>query len=385
MLPHQPADALFVDGGGAEGVDQHRDRVGDPDGVGQLHLHPVGEAGGHAVLRHVASHVAGGTVDLRGVLAREGPAAVGGRAAVGVDDDLPAGHTGVAVRPAHHEPPGRVDVDAGLLVEERRGDDRLHDVGQHVFPDAVVADPVAVLAGHHHGIDPHRRVAVVLHRHLRLAVGPQVVDLAFAARPRQPPAQVVGQRYRQRHQRFGLAARIAEHQALVAGPPRVDPHRDVRRLPVDGRQHGAGVGVEPELGAGVPHLADGAPHDVREIGRPVAGDLAGDDHQPRRQQRLAGDAAGRVLGQHRVHDGVRHLIGDLVRVALGDRFRREEILPGPAHSGVLLAVWMIAGVRRRRPPDGGCGRRSPPALKCPRSASGPTVPCGRPLRASEDC
>ena len=53
----------------------------------------------------------------------------------------------------------------------------------------------------------------------------------------------------------------------------------------------------------------------------VGRDLAGDDDEARRDQRLAGDAPLGVVGEDGVEDGVRDLVGDLVRVALGDRLR----------------------------------------------------------------
>ena len=88
-----------------------RDRVRDADRVGDLHLAAVGEPGRDDVLGHVAGRVGGRAVDLRRILARERAAAVTGRAAVGVDDDLAAGQAGVAHRAADHELAGRVDVD----------------------------------------------------------------------------------------------------------------------------------------------------------------------------------------------------------------------------------------------------------------------------------
>src|SRR4029450_14099579 len=42
--------------------------------------------------------------------------------------------------------------------------------------------------------------------------------------------------------------------------------------------------------------------------------------------RLAGAPAARVVGQHRVEHGIRDLVGDLVRMALGDRLRGEQKL-----------------------------------------------------------
>ena len=101
-------------------IDQHAHRLGNADGVGQLHFAAVGQSGGHDVLGDVPGHVGRAAVDLGGVLAAEGPAAVPGPAAVGVDDDLPPGQAAVAVRAAHHEPAGGVDVVGDLAVAQAR-------------------------------------------------------------------------------------------------------------------------------------------------------------------------------------------------------------------------------------------------------------------------
>ena len=53
-------------------------------------------------------------------------------------------------------------------------------------------------------------------------------------------------------------------------------------------------------------------------------DLAGDDAQARREQRLARDAPPGVLGEHGVEHGVGDLVGDLVGVPLGDGLGRED-------------------------------------------------------------
>jgi hypothetical protein len=90
-------------------VDVDRHRLGHADGVGELDGAAVGEAGGDDVLGEVARRIGGRAVDLGRVLAREGAAAVRGRAAVGVDDDLAAGEAGVAVGPPMTKLAGRVD------------------------------------------------------------------------------------------------------------------------------------------------------------------------------------------------------------------------------------------------------------------------------------
>ena len=85
-------------------------------------MRALGETGRDDVLGDVARHVAGGAVDLRGILAGERAAAVRRGAAVGVDDDLAAGDAGVAVRAADHEAAGRIDVDLRVLVHHLGGD-----------------------------------------------------------------------------------------------------------------------------------------------------------------------------------------------------------------------------------------------------------------------
>ena len=136
-------------------------------------------------------------------------------------------------------------------------------------------------------------VAVVFDGDLRLAVGPEVVEDAVAPRARQPLHELVREHDRQRHQLVGLGAGVAEHQPLVAGAARVDALRDVGRLLVDRRQHGAGLGVEAELRARVADVLDRLADDLRKVDVAGRGDLAGDDGEAGRDQRFAGDAADR--------------------------------------------------------------------------------------------
>ncbi len=94
-------------------IHHHGNRLGHADRVGQLHFAARRQAGRHDVLRNVARHVAGRAVHLRRILARERAAAVPAHAAVGVDDDLAARETGVAVRSADDESAGGIDVILG--------------------------------------------------------------------------------------------------------------------------------------------------------------------------------------------------------------------------------------------------------------------------------
>src|SRR5262249_59530944 len=57
-----------------------------------------------------------------------------------------------------------------------------------------------------------------------------------------------------------------------------------------------------------------------------------DDGEGRRDQRFAGDAADRVLGEDRVENGIGNLIGDFVRMSFGDRLGREKMPAPTAHA-----------------------------------------------------
>ena len=139
---------------------------------------------------------------------------------------------------------------------------------------------------------------------------------------------------RKRHQLRGLVRRVAEHDPLVARADPierivvpgvvlhlegvVDPLGDVGRLLVERDDHCARLGVEAVLGAGVADLGDPVANEPGDVDVCRGGDLARDDDEAGRHQRLARDAPVGVVGQDGVEDRVRDLVGDLVRVAFGD-------------------------------------------------------------------
>ena len=296
-------DLVFGDLAGAEGVDHQRGRLGDADGVAHLHQALVGQARGDDVLRHIASGIGGRTVDLGRVLAGECAAAVRGRAAVGVDDDLAAGQAGVAHRPADHETPGRVDQIARVGGEHGLRQHRLDDLLDHRLGQHGVRDFRVMLGREHDGVDGMRLAVDVADRHLRLGVRAQPRQAAVLAQLGLALGQAVREMDRHRHQHGGFVAGIAEHQPLVAGAL-VEEHalafvhalRDVGRLLADGDQHRAGVVVEADLGRVVADALDGLARDLVVVDHRRGGDFAGDDAQTGGQQRLARHARMFVLG-----------------------------------------------------------------------------------------
>jgi len=75
-------------------------------------------------------------------------------------------------------------------------------------------------------------------------------------------------------------------------------------------------GLDFFLGAGGP-VAVGIDH-------ALAADLACQHHPVRRGQRFASHPRFRILGQEQIDNGIGYLVGDLVGMALGDRFGGED-------------------------------------------------------------
>src|SRR5579862_1213385 len=187
-LAHELLDPGDRDRLRAERLDEHRQGVRDADRVRNLDLAALRKPGRDDVLRDVPRRVGGRAIDLRRVLAGKRAAAVRSRAAVRVDDDLAPGQAGVAHRAADHELAGRVAVEEVLVLEPLRvveilREDRLDDVrGEIRLEQRLDVDAFSVLRRDEHALDLNRsppsvRVLLVAHRHLRLAVRPQIEQI----------------------------------------------------------------------------------------------------------------------------------------------------------------------------------------------------------------
>jgi hypothetical protein len=96
--------------GGAVGLNEDGERLGDTNGVGELDKGTAGELGVNERLGDPAGEVGSRAVDLAVVLAGEGTTTVSTPATVGVNDDLAASETGVTLRTTNDEVAGRLDL-----------------------------------------------------------------------------------------------------------------------------------------------------------------------------------------------------------------------------------------------------------------------------------
>ena len=177
-----------------KGIDEDADRLGNTDGVSELHFAAISQTGGDDVFGDIARHVSGRAIDLRRIFAAECAAAVTSHAAVGVDDDLAAGQAGIAHRTANYEAAGGIDVVLRVFIEQVRGNDGLDNVLQNIGAQFVVANGLGMLGRDHDGIDAlHFVLGVVFHGDLGFSVGTKVRAGSVLADFRKFWRELVGQ------------------------------------------------------------------------------------------------------------------------------------------------------------------------------------------------
>ena len=337
------------------GVDIEGQRLGDADRIGDLDGAALGKAGGDHILREIARDIGGRTIDLGRVLAAERAAAMGRRAAIGVDDDLAAGQAGVPVRTTDFEAAGRVDVIDGL-VRQQLGRDHL---GHHILHIGLelgflltLIIALGVLGRNDDGSAGDRRAAFVAERHLTLGIRLQEgrgLRMAIGRHRFQDLVAVIEGRG---HQVGRVIGGIAEHDTLVARAfilvaTGVDALRDMRALGMEIIFEAEAFPVEAFLliADALHRFAHGAFDLFLRARRPLAilidalaPDFAGQDDELGRGQRFAGDARFGVLGQEKVDDRVGNLVGDLVGMAFGHGFGSEEVIRTHGCSSLMLCL-----------------------------------------------
>jgi hypothetical protein len=91
-------------------LDEERQGLGNTNSVRQLDKAAAGQFGGNERLSDPARKISSRAVDLGIVLAGEGTTTVSTPAAVGVDDDLTAGETGITLGTTNDEQTGGLDL-----------------------------------------------------------------------------------------------------------------------------------------------------------------------------------------------------------------------------------------------------------------------------------
>src|SRR4030042_309956 len=200
-----------------KGLDGDRKRVGFADNVSDLNLHAVGKSGSNDVLGNIARHVRRRAVDLGGVFTGEGTAAVPGNAAVSIHDYLAAGAAGIGNGPADNEPPGGVNIILRIFVYIFCRYHFIYNLLDNIFLNLVVGDIRVVLGANNNIAHALRYTLVIFNRHLRFAVGAEILKSAVLPDLGKATAQSVGEGGGTRHKLGCFIAGKTEHHALVAG------------------------------------------------------------------------------------------------------------------------------------------------------------------------
>ncbi|MNX91268.1 hypothetical protein D3C86_1233410 [compost metagenome] len=361
-LTDRVLDLIFADLAGAMQIDIDRQGLGDADRVGNLDRAALGKAGSHDVLGKIAGGIGGGTVNLGRVLAGECATAMGGSAAIGVDDDLAAGEARITIGTADDELTGRIDIPLAI-VGDLQVAQSFADIGLDNGANLLrIPACIEMLRGQNDGYGFRSLAVDVTNRHLALGVGAKFRRFTFAAlagggEQLEDTVRIIDRR---RHQIRRFLAGVTEHDALVAGAlvallvgSIVHALRDICRLRVQENVDLGGLPVETILlVADVTDRLAGGGLELRRIDDRMAGgvfdDLAvlvllqkcignanftGDNNAVGRRKRFTCDAHGpRVntrLGRftiNKIHDFIRNTITNLVRMTLGHGLAGEQVI-----------------------------------------------------------
>ena len=260
-----------------------------------------------------------------------------GVSAVGVNDNLSAGKTGIACGSANDKSAGGVYVDLSLGIHKLSRNDGLDNELDHILADLGELNVSRVLSGDYYGVNANGFAVVVLNRHLSLSVGTEIVKSAVLSYVGKSLCKLVSERDRKGHKLLGLVAGVAEHKSLVASADiklvsvallslkrLINAHRDVGRLLVNRAEHAAAIAVKAVLCSGVADLANGVSYDLLEINDSLGRDLAHNGYKSCRTEGLARNARHRVLLKQSVEYRVRNFIRYFIGMSFGYRFGRKK-------------------------------------------------------------
>lgn len=276
-------------GGGAVGLNEDGERFGDTDGIRELDEGTAGEFGVHDGLGNPASNIGGRTVNLGVILSGESTTAVGTPTAVGVDDDLTAGETGVTLGTTDDEKAGWLDVVDSAVIKKVGWDDLLDDLLQDLLSEDLGGDFFTVLGAYDDGVNADRLdsavVVSIFNSDLGLGVRAEPWEGAVLAGILHGTVKLVGELDGQREEFRGLVGGVSEHDTLVTGTQLlqslvvVKTLSNVRRLLLDGNKDVAGLVVEPLGRVIIADILDGISDDFLVVKTGLGGDLTEDhDH-----------------------------------------------------------------------------------------------------------
>ena len=246
--------------------------------------------------------------------------------------------------------PLQINEEQGITVrlDRRLGQHRkqhlAHQVGLQLCQPGRLAILLAGLQGH--TVDALRPAISVFDPDLSLGIGQQIRQRLLQGLGIQDLSDPVRQRDRQRHQRLGLIAGVAEYRRLILDRKATELliiHRvQIERVIVaitmihEAGHDGAGIGIE-DIG----RVADAANHLAGDIGDgdPGFGRIVRRDEEHTARDRALGiDSRISIEPQHMIDDGIADLITELVRVSCSHRLRGEDEIVAHGHTEKRFGV-----------------------------------------------
>ena len=334
---NQFRDGFFRNFSRAERIHEDGNGLRDANRIRQLNLAAIRNPRRHDIFRHIARRIRRRTIHFRRILSGERAAAVPRHAAIRVDDNFPARQPRIPLRPADHKAPRRIDVIFRLRIQILRRNHRADDVFNQILFNRLVRNLFPMLRRNDNRLDAHRFPVIIFHRHLRLAVRPQIRKRPILSDLGQTTRKTMRHRERQRQKFRRLIRRVAEHHPLIARADiilvrrvllrferLIHAHRDIRRLLVHRHQNAARLAIETVLRAVVPDFLDRLPNDFRKIDARRRRDFPENMHLSRRDNRLARDTPARILHQNGIQHRIGNLIANFIRMSFRHRFRRKK-------------------------------------------------------------
>lgn len=336
ILLHNAQDLFIWNLSCPIGVDEHGERLGNTNGIGNLNNAAASKPVGHDALGSLSNDVCAAPVHLCRILAREGTTTMSSPATIGVNDDLAAGEAGVTMWAADDEAAGWVEMEDGFFIEVLFRDDRLDDMLLKISSNLIIGDGLIVLGRDEDGVNADGNhgttIISILNSDLCLAVGSEPRTGAILADLGETGTELGGKNMTQGHQFRGFVRSITKHVTLVTGSNllgafgEVSMHAlsNVRRLLLDVHKHLAIVGIQANIIGHKPDRPAGITNDLLIVDIGLGGDLPKDHDHVSLAAGLAGNLAVGVLLKASIKNGIRDLITELIWVALVDGLGGEK-------------------------------------------------------------
>jgi hypothetical protein len=316
-------------------INEYGEGMRNTDSIGDLNQHTTSELGGNERLGDPTAGIGSRTIDLSGVLTREGSTTMGTPTTIGIDNDLTTSQTGITMGTTNDEATRGVQVIDGLRGEVFLRDDWLNDMLHKISADLLIADTIIVLGGDNDGVDAERDhgavLLLVLDDNLSLTIGANPFQGTVHTDLSKAGTNLSGKRVSEGHQLGSLIRSITEHVTLITSTDilgisliDVDTLGNIRGLFLKSNHYIARTVIDTLLLGIITDLLKSITDDLFIVDLRLGGNFTENHHHTSLGAGLASDLREGILLQTRIENSIGNLIANLVWVTLIDRFGGEK-------------------------------------------------------------